>query len=310
MKLSIVTPLYESSAYIQDLWTALSENARAVVGDNFEIIMVNDGSRDDGLSVARRIADSEPNLSVIDLSRNFGQHAAILAGIERATGDRVFIIDADLEEDACWIQEFSQLMDDTDCDVVFGVQQTRRGKGPNRWAGSGFYKAYQWLVGHSFVPNQTTARLMNARYTKAILMYPERDVFLGGIMADAGFIQIPHLVDKKRVRPSTYTIASQASQAMTGLLSFSSRPLVVLFAVGILVSAVSAVMAGSLIYQWLGGSTSPSGWRSMIVALLLSTGVLLVAVSLVGLYVAKVFTEVKHRPRSIVRSVYGAPKPK
>lgn len=304
LKLSIVTPLYQSATYIEDLWIALSDAAAEVAGDDYEVIMVNDGSTDNSLSVAVQLAQSEPRLVVVDLSRNFGQHAAIMAGLEEATGERVFIIDSDFDEDPRWIVSFDAAMHKSQSDVVFGVQGRRRGHGLNRWTGELFYRGFRWLANSQMPINQTTARLMSAQYVQVLLRYGESEFFLGGIMNHAGFHQVPHEVEKRSHSSSTYRGRVRLSQAITAVLSFSTKPLFLVFAVGITTCVVTIMLAAILAVEWMVTRSAPSGWTSVAIAILLSTGLIMTSIGIIGVYLSRVFLEVKRRPRSIVRSVF------
>src|SRR5690606_40749891 len=120
MKLSVITTLYRSERYLEEFYRRVCATAESLVGDDFEIILVDDGSPDESLSLARNLQVRDPRVQVIELSRNFGHHAAIVAGLSQTRGDRVFLMDCDLEEQPEWLPEFSEKMDSSAADVVFG----------------------------------------------------------------------------------------------------------------------------------------------------------------------------------------------
>ena len=139
MKLSIVATLYQSAPFIHDFVERASKAAKELVADDYEIILVNDGSPDDSLEIAVKLTkEKKPHLIVVDLSRNFGHHKAMMTGLAHATGEQIFLIDSDLEEEPEWLIEFAQAMMSDSSDVVYGVQQTRKGRWFERWTGELF----------------------------------------------------------------------------------------------------------------------------------------------------------------------------
>jgi len=134
MKLSIVATLYQSAPYITEFRQRASAAARQLVGEDFEIVLVNDGSPDNSLDLAVQLTQSDDHVVVVDLSRNFGHHKAMVAGLEQAQGERIFLIDTDLEEEPEWLLDFSSIMAAESADVVYGVQQTRKGNWFERWS--------------------------------------------------------------------------------------------------------------------------------------------------------------------------------
>ena len=127
MKLSIVATLYRSAPYISEFHARTSAAARQLVGEDYEIVLVNDGSPDNSLELAARLTDSDTHVVVVDLSRNFGHHRAMMAGLKHAKGARIFLIDSDLEEDPEFLLSFAEQMQERKCDVVYGVQERRKG---------------------------------------------------------------------------------------------------------------------------------------------------------------------------------------
>src|SRR5690242_13778535 len=127
MKLSIVATLYKSEQYIDEFCKRASNVAEQLAGTDYEIILVNDGSPDDSLIKAIQLTEQNPHIMVVDLSRNFGHHKAMMTGLAHATGNNIFLIDSDLEEEPEWLISFAKQMHDSQCDVVYGVQKRRKG---------------------------------------------------------------------------------------------------------------------------------------------------------------------------------------
>jgi putative glycosyltransferase len=187
MKLSIVATLYRSAAYIEEFCRRAHAAAEALVGDDHEIVLVNDGSPDNSLDIAVTLARRDPRLTVVDLSRNFGHHKAMMTGLSQARGELVYLLDVDLEEEPEWLAPFAERMHSEGCDVVYGVQQQRKGSFYERWSGALFYTVFRTLSGLDFPRNITTARLMTRRYVDALLGHKEREIMIAGLWLITGF---------------------------------------------------------------------------------------------------------------------------
>ena len=180
MDLSIVTSLYGSAPYVADFYRRASAAAQQVTS-RYEIIFVNDGSPDDSLARAVALQEQDPKVVVIDLSRNFGHHKAFMTGMMYAKGNRVFILDSDLEEEPEWLLTFQGLLNQSTCDVVYGVQDKRKGGFFERWSGHAFYWLFNTLSSAPIPVNAVNARLMSRRYVEALLKHQEREIFLPGL---------------------------------------------------------------------------------------------------------------------------------
>src|SRR5438034_8137613 len=180
MELSIVTTLYRSAPYVRDFYTRASQAASSLTS-SYEIVFVNDGSPDDSLERAIEIQRQDPRVRIIDLSRNFGHHKAMMTGLERATGDLAFLIDSDLEEDPAWLRQFRATLADTNADVVYGVQTRRKGNWFERATGYIYYALFNALLEHPLPRNMVTARLMTRRYVDQLVRHRDREVCVAGL---------------------------------------------------------------------------------------------------------------------------------
>ena len=187
MKLSIVATLYQSAPHIHEFHQRASAVAQELAGDDYEIVLVNDGSPDNSLDLAVQLAEDDRHLVVVDLSRNFGHHKAMLTGLSHAKGDQVFLIDSDLEEEPEWLLEFERQLERDSCDVVYGVQSKRKGGWFERISGWLFYKIFNVLTDTKVPANMVTARLMTRRYLDALLLHGERALSIGGLYVITGF---------------------------------------------------------------------------------------------------------------------------
>ncbi|MDC7787416.1 glycosyltransferase family 2 protein [Rhodoplanes sp. TEM] len=305
MKLSVVATLYKSSAFVGEFHRRASDAARALAGDDYEIVLVNDGSPDDSLELAVGIADVDAHVVVVDLSRNFGHHKAMLTGLEHARGDRIFLVDTDLEEEPEWLLPFARAMDDTRCDMVYGVQEVRKGGLFERVSGDLFYRVFNLSSGMDLPRGIVTARLMTRRFVDALLLHREREVFIVGLFHLTGFDQRPFAV-KKHGRPgSSYTLRRKISLAVNAVTSFSNAPLIWVFNIGLAISFFAAAYVAYLVFNALFLTRPLVGWTSVIASIWLVGGMIICFIGIVGIYLSKVFTEVKQRPYTIVRRVYG-----
>lgn len=303
MKLSVVATLYRSAAYIEEFYERITQSARKIT-DDYEIILVNDGSPDNSLEKVITIAKKDTRVTVVDLSRNFGHHKAIMVGLEHASGERVFLIDTDLEEDPALLEEFSEIMTEKKCDVVFGIVPKRPHGIIIKFLSDAAIKLYKFLSGIQAPNNQSTVRLMSARYVKSLLQFHEEELFLAGIFVIAGYEQVAVLVDKKKREETSYTFKKRMELFVTAICSFSVKPLVYICYLGVLVFLTSLIMSGYLVIKKIFFQGVVSGWASVIVSMWLLGGLMIGCLGIVALYISKIFIEVKQRPRTIIRSIH------
>lgn len=305
MKLSIVATLYRSASYIDEFCRRASTAARQIVGDDYEIVLVNDGSPDNSLEIAVRLHESNSHIIVVDLSRNFGHHKAMMTGLAHAKGERVFLIDSDLEEEPEWLLSFAEQMQRESCDVVYGVQEQRKGGFFERWSGHWFYCVFRALTGLALPENVVTARLMSRRYVDALLRHDEREVFMAGLWHITGFDQAGQSIKKHNTSDTTYTLRRKMSLLVNSVTSFSNAPLVGIFYVGVTISMVAGVYTAYLLIFWLCLAKPLSGWTSVMASIWLLGGFIISFIGVVGIYLSKIFSETKRRPYTIIRQIYG-----
>lgn len=304
MKLSIVSTLYQSAPYIIEFHERSSVAAKSLVDEDFEIILVNDGSPDNSLDLAIKLTEQDSHVVVIDLSRNFGHHKAMMTGLAHANGERVFLIDSDLEEAPEWLLNFDKQMKCETCDVVYGTQERRKGNLFERLSGQWFYRLFKALTGLALPENVVTARLMTRRYVDALLRHKEREVFMAGLWHITGFDQRPHTIKKLSTSDTTYTLRRKMSLLVNSVTSFSNAPLVSIFYIGVSISVFALVYIAYLVTHWLFLAKPMSGWTSVMASIWLLGGMVISFIGVVGIYLSKIFSETKQRPYTIVRHVY------
>jgi putative glycosyltransferase len=303
MKISAVATLYKTEGYIHSFYQRMTASILKITND-YEIVFINDGSPDNSVSVIKKLIELDSKVKLVDLSRNFGHHQAMLAGMDYAIGEFVFLIDSDLEEEPEMIIPFyEKMMSDEDIDVVYGVQETRKGKFFERLSGAVFYSVFNYLSAIEIPRNLTSLRLMKKSYVESLRLYHERELVLAGIWSLAGFKQVPMVVKKGFRGNTTYSLLRKIDVMTNAIISFSAFPLVIIFRLGALITVAALIGVFYVFYEYISANRSISGWRSLIVSIWFFGGITLMCLGVIGRYVAKIFTEVKQRPRVVVKQV-------
>ncbi len=303
MKLSIVTTMYYSASILEEFYTRASKTAKEMT-DDYEIIFVNDGSPDNSLEIAVSLFAGDAHVRVIDLSRNFGHHKAIMTGLAHSKGDLIFLLDSDLEEDPEWLEPFVNALKKAEADVVYGVQQKRKGHWLERITGETFYSLFNLLSDISVPRNIVTARLMTRRYVANLVVHRDREVFLLGLWVLTGFKQVPLTVQKHSLGRTTYNLGRRISILINSITSFTNRPLILIFYLGTAISVIASIAAFSLVIRRLLFGIFLEGWLSLIVSLWLLGGLIIWCIGIIGIYLSKIFTETKDRPYTVIRQIY------
>jgi putative glycosyltransferase len=301
--LSIVTTLYYSQPHLQEFYERASRAAGQLT-NAYEIILVNDGSPDDSLPTAVSLQKKDPHVVVVDLSRNFGHHRALMTGLSYARGNTCFLIDCDLEEKPEWLALFEKILRNENGDVAYGVQERRKGQLFERWTGMFFYKLFNFLSSTPIPANQTTARLMSRRYVKGLLRHHETEVFIPGLWQLTGFHQIAVPVQKHSSSATTYSLGRKIALFVNAITSFSDKPLVYTFYTGTLICLGAGMYVVWLLYLKIQWGNPLLGWPSLIVSIWFLGGLTIFFIGVLGIYLSRVYREIKQRPYSIVRNVF------
>jgi len=304
MNLSIVTTMYNTAGQVAEFCERIARCADRLSGD-YEIVLVNDGSPDASRDVALKLMEQNPRIALVDLSRNFGHHQAMMAGLEQSRGDRIFLIDCDLEEEPELLDEFHRRFEmEEDCDVVYGYQVQRKGSLFERFSGWLFYKLINMLSDVEFVENPLTARLMSRRYVEALLRYRERELVIGGIWVLAGFKQVGLAATKGFRGSSSYTFLAKLRMMVNSVASFSAKPLFVIVFFGLAISGISLLALIYILLKVVMGGVAVPGWASVMISVWFLGGLIILFLGVIGTYIAKIFIETKNRPLTIVRAVH------
>ena len=303
-EISVVTTLYRSEAFVRPFYERLT-GAMARLGVTYEIIFVDDGSPDAAAAQVEQLLAADPRVTLVELSRNFGHHYAAYAGFEHARGELVYITDLDLEEQPEWIERFYQAMREGGADVVYGVQARRAGGAFRRMSGSLFYQLFNRLSDTKIPSNICTVRMMTREYVDALRQVRDRNLFLAGSYAWAGFRQQALAVDRQPRRTgSTYNLGRMASLFINAITSFTSYPLKLIFLLGTAIAALAAVIGIVIVARKLAApATVELGWPSVVVSIWFLGGLNIAFLGVIGIYVGRIFNEVKDRPIYIVKRV-------
>jgi putative glycosyltransferase len=300
-----VTTLYRSATTIDEFYRRTVAAATAITPD-FELVMVNDGSPDDSLALALALHQADPRVVVVDLSRNFGHHKALMTGLAHAAGDLVFLIDSDLEEEPELLSRFHQRLAQGDCDVVYGVQESRRGGWFERISGALFFFLVNMLSDQHLPPNVLIARLMTRDYVLSLIRHRDREFLIGNLFQTVGFRQVPLPVKKRSHSPTTYSVGARIDMAVKYLTTSSTKLLYFFFYSGIAIFALSLMAILFYLSRYFHSGIGVDGFTSLIVSIWFFGGLTTLILGVIGIYVANIFSETKRRPYTIVREIYRA----
>lgn len=307
MKLSVVTTLYKSKGFLEVFLKEMIDAIAVIDVKEFELIFVNDGSPDDSVSYLLKRKNEIPQIKIIDLSRNFGHHYAIQAGLNYATGEYVFLIDNDLETPpTVLVDYYNEIKKDTTLDVVYGYQEARKGNFIEKQAGSIFWVLINKLSDTKIPHNILTERLMTKQYVHELLRLQDANLFIGGMFYWVGFNQKGMPVKKgQRKGASTYTIKRRAELMLQAITSFSGKPLEWLFYIGISTSFFSFLFIIYLAFQKIMHQDEVQlGWTSIVAINVLILGIISTFLGLIGIYIFKIFKQVQGRPNVIIKKIY------
>lgn len=306
MNLSIVTTVYKSRPFLEEFIEGCIQAIQGIGENDFEIIFVLDGITDSSKEFLLEKKKHIPNIVVVELSRNFGHHHAISAGLQTANGEKIFLIDCDLEVSPTILIQFYRKMLDTGADVTYGYQEKRKGKFMERFLGGLFWKIFNWLSDIHVPENVITERLMTRKYLNALNTLSDKNLFLGGMMYWVGFYQVGIPVNKKqRHGKSTYSFSKRLNLLIEAITSFSEKPLKLLLKFGLYLTVVAFLYALYLIIAKLANpETVIIGYTSIMALLLFSTGFIITSIGAIGIYISKIFKQVQGRPLYIINNIY------
>ena len=305
--LSIVVPCYNEQACLGVLHERLTAAARSAVGEDYEIVLINDGSRDGSWAIMQGIAADDQHVVAVNLSRNHGHQLALTAGLDLCSGDYVLVIDADLQDPPELISAMLETMREAQADVVYGVRKSRAGETAfKRATAHGFYRLLSRATEVDIPVDAGDFRLMSRRALDALLAMPEQARFIRGMVAWIGFKQIPFLYDRaERFAGDTkYPLSKMIRFALDALTGFSSAPLKLASHIGMFLSIGSVALIFYIAFAWSNGHNVP-GWTSLMLIVVVIGAVQMFVLALMGEYIGRLYNEAKRRPLYIVQEIAG-----
>jgi len=281
------------------------------VTPDFEIICVNDGSRDDTLELVRGFHSREPRIKIVDLTRNFGKEVALTAGIEHAAGDAIIPIDADLQDPPELIPRLVERWREG-FDTVIAVRSERRSDSFVKRASANMFYRVIGSLSHVPIPaNAGDFRLLDRTVVEALKLLPERSRFMKGLYAWVGFRQamVEYARPERAAGTTKWNIWRLWNFALDGIFSFSTLPIRVWSYMGLLVAALAVLYGCFILVRTLVYGIDVPGYASLMVALLLLSGMNMIGIGILGEYVGRIFMEVKRRPVYLVNSTLGIESP-
>ncbi len=305
-QLSIVAPAYNEEACLEAFHRRASAAARAIFGEDFEIVIVDDGSSDQTHALARRLAAADPHVVAVRLSRNFGHQLALCAGLKLCRGDQVLIIDADLQDPPELLSEMVRIMAAEKADVVYGQRRSRAGETAfKRGSAKAFYRGLRRLADIDIPADTGDFRLITRRVCDILNEMPERYRFTRGLVSWVGFRQVavPYDREARFAGATGYPLRKMIRFAVDAITSFSILPLRIASYTGLAASILSLLAILYTLFAWLGGHTV-AGWTSLLSAIFLIGGVQLFVLGIIGEYLGRLYLETKQRPLFIIDEVY------
>lgn len=308
-RLSIVIPAYQEAAGLAPGLRAIAAAARQT-GLPFEVIAVDDGSSDETWAVISGMGRELPELAGIRLSRNFGKEGAIAAGLDIVRGDACIVMDADLQHPPALVPEMVRRWQEGGWDVVEGVKSHRgRESALHRVTTRAFYRAAAWLTGYD-LQDASDFKLIDRRVLNEWRRLGERATFFRGLVAWLGFsrTQVPFEVPPRAIGSSRWSLAALGGLAIHAITSFSALPLQLVTVFGLVMLLVALVMGAQAVRLWWEGLALP-GFTTVILLQLIIGGFLMISLGIIGTYLARIYDEVKGRPRYVVRETHGPGQP-
>lgn len=309
MKLSLVVPCYNEE---ENVAVFAKEAQRALDGIEYEIIFINDGSKDNTIVELKKLVDQkEANITVVDFSRNFGKEAGMYAGLQKASGDYISFVDADMQQPVSVAREMLDFLEENpDYDAVACYQEARiEGKGLS-FLKRGFYRIINQMCDIQFREDASDFRTIRRSVADAILSMPEYHRFSKGIFAWVGYNTYyrPYQVQERHAGNTSWSTVKLFRYAIDGMISFSTKPLKIATGLGLFTSMCAVLYMLFVICQKLIVGIDVPGYPTLVVLILFLGGVQLTVLGIIGEYLARVHTEVKNRPIFLERGCYRCEK--
>ena len=302
-KISLVIPMYYEEQVAEECYKRVSKVLKGLKYYDYEIIFVNDGSKDKTLPILEKIADKDKKVKIVSFSRNFGHQAAVTAGLKYVTGDAVVIMDADLQDPPELVPDMLKKWEEG-YEVIYGKRKKRDGESAFKLlTAKAFYATLNKLSDVEIPKDTGDFRLVDRKVVDVVNSLPEHNKFLRGLFSWVGFKQYPYEYERKErfAGKTKYPLKKMLKLAKDGILGFSTKPLKIVGGLGILSVVVSIII---LIYAILSFAFSwnnlTAGWTSIMCTMTFLGGIILISLWMIGEYIARIYDETKQRPQYIV----------
>lgn len=305
--LSIVVPCYNEEACLSELHARLTRAAQSVAPGGYEIVLVNDGSRDRTWEMMRDLAESDRHVVAINLSRNHGHQLALTAGLDLCSGERILIIDADLQDPPELLPQMVEQMEREGADVVYAVRRARAGETAfKRGTAKIFYRLLSKLAEIDIPLDTGDFRLMSRRALDALLSLPEQARFIRGMVAWIGFRQVPIAYDRaeRHAGETKYPLSRMMRLALDAVTGFSTAPLRFASHIGLWLVAASVLLIAYIASAFFLGYAI-QGWTSLMLVVVVLGAVQMFVLGMIGEYLGRLYLEAKRRPLYIVSEIAG-----
>ena len=305
--LSIVVPCYNEQECLAALHERLTAVARATAGEDYELVLVNDGSKDRTWPMMQEYCARDPHLVAVNLSRNHGHQLALTAGLDLCRGEKILIIDADLQDPPELLPDMLATMEREEADVVYGLRQSRAGETKfKRATAAAFYRLLARATEVDIPVDTGDFRLMSRRALNALLAMPEQARFIRGMVAWIGFRQVPlpYMRDERFAGVTKYPFSKMVRFALDALTGFSSAPLKLASHLGLALALGSVILIAYIAMSWATGQTI-QGWTSLMLVVVVLGAVQMFVLGLMGEYIGRLYSQAKQRPLYIVQDIAG-----
>ena len=299
--LSVVVPMYNEEEVIETTYRRLT-SALEPIGETYELVFVNDGSRDNTAKIVTKLGDEDKRVKMIDFSRNFGHQIAVTAGMDYSSGRVVVLIDADLQDPPELIPEMIAKWREG-YDVIYGQRIVRKGGSLfKKWTAALFYRLLRSMTSVSIPVDTGDFRLMDRKVCDALSSMREQSRFIRGMVSWAGFRQtaLEYVREERFAGETKYPLRKMVRLSLDAITSFSTKPLKFAGVLGFIMSAVGFIYLLVVLYQRLFTDTTMQGWTSMVVISLLFHGITLSLLGVLGEYIGRTYEEAKRRPLYLV----------
>jgi polyisoprenyl-phosphate glycosyltransferase len=304
VRLSVVVPCYREEGGLVELHRRITAAATTAVGQSYELVLVNDGSPDGTWAGMCALSETDARVVAVNLSRNHGHQLALSAGLSLARGERILMLDADLQDPPELLAEMMRLMD-TGADVVYGKRSRRHGEGLFKRATAALFYRLLGLISDTRIPQDTgDFRLMSRRALEVLNAMPESHRFVRGMVSWVGFKQVALEYERqpRHVGSTGYPLRKMIRLALDAITGFSTRPLRIASLLGMVFGALGGIGILYSLGSWISGNVVP-GWTSVMVAVLTVGGIQLVVLGIIGEYLGRLYLEAKRRPLFIIEEV-------